>query len=218
MKFTTKRIEKIIFEELNALLLEKDQDPSTYAELRDKLESELKALKAELAEAKKAAKKIKTLEKKIKAKQAQIDRLMDSIPSGGDGSPIKEQASGELDLGPEFGPRGQLDRRLSAPDPEDLNRLANAVSSYVGYMLEYPQAGEGDQNISELIKVLKELLQYTEMRSMGLLDPDRPVQGGPVQDTEFGYEVNPQPGKKVKMTPAMIDKITRGVADAVPGS
>ena len=204
MKFTTKRIEKLILEELNALLSEKK--PTTYTELRDKLDSELKELKAELAEAKKAAKKIKTLEKKIKAKQAQIDRLMDSVPSGGDGSPIKEQESGELDLGPEFGPRGQLDRRLNAPDPEDLNRLANAVSSYVGYMLEYPQAGEGDQNIEELIKVLTELLQYTELRSQGLLDPDRPVQGGPVQNPERGYEINPGPVKKIKMTPAMIDK------------
>ena len=175
MKFTTKRIEKLILEELNGLLQEKT---TTYTELRDKLDSELKQLKSELAEAKKAAKKVKTLEKKIKAKQAQIDRLMNSIPSGGDGSPLNEQDFDELDLGPEFGPRGQLDRRMKAPDPEDLNRLANAVSSYVGYMLEYPQAGEGDQNITELIKVLKELLQYTEMRSQGLLDPDRPVQGG----------------------------------------
>ena len=189
MKFTTKRIEKLILEELNTLLQEK---PTTYAELRDKLDSELKQLKSELAEAKKAAKKVKTLEKKIKAKQAQIDKLMGSIPSGGDGSPLNEQ-DGELELGSEFGPEGQLQRRLSAVDPQQLNKLVNAVSSHVGYMLRNPQAGEGDQNIEHLIKVLQQLLQYTEMRHMGLMDPDRPEQGAEGESpTQINIDADPK--------------------------
>jgi hypothetical protein len=170
MKFTTKKIEKLILEELNLLLQE---ESSTYTELRDKLDSELKALKSELAAAKKAAKKVKALEKKIRAKQAEIDKLMDSIPSGGDGS-LQEQGSGDLELGSEFSPAGQLQRRLSAKDPQQLNKLANAVSSHVGYMLKNPQAGEGDPNIEQLIKALQQLLQYAEYRHLGLLDPDRP--------------------------------------------
>ena len=95
-----------------------------------------------------------------------------------------------IELGPEFGPEGQLKARLAKADPEQLNKLANQISSGVRYMLEYPQSGKGDQNIEYTLKAVKSLEQYIELRLEGLLDPDRPVQGGPSGKSKSTTDIN----------------------------
>ena len=168
MKFTVKKLEQLIEQELSSLLSE---EASTYTELREKLESELKELKKELAAAKKAAKKVASLEKKVQAKQAEIDKLMDSIPSGGDG-PVQEQrdqppgTTQELELGPEFGPEGQLKARLKMKDPEGLNKVANAISSGVRYILANPGSSVGmdNPNLKNLERNLIKLLNIVHRR------------------------------------------------------
>ena len=111
------------------------------------------------------------------------------------GMTTDDPGSETLELGSEFGPEGQLQGRLSMQDrdTEGLNKLANKISSLVRYMLANPEAGEGDQNIEYLSKAIKELDQYVEYRLMGLLDPDRPVQGGPRRGNKPDVKLNVDP-------------------------
>ena len=91
MKITKKMIQDLITKELNTVLLEKKV--STYTEILDELEKELADLKKQAKQA--SADEAKKLQKKVAAKQAEIDKLKDSIPSGGDG-PLKEQDQGGM--------------------------------------------------------------------------------------------------------------------------
>ena len=142
----------MIIKELNTVLLEKKV--STYTEILDELEKELADLKKQAKQA--SADKAKKLQKKVAAKQAEIDKLKDSIPSGGDG-PLKEQDQGGMRAalaGALQGDRGQRQRQFrqrasSAPaaPPEPANPNVKKASD-----LKSDPLGSGVEDVEWVIQ------------------------------------------------------------------
>lgn len=182
MKITKKMIQDLIIKELNTVLLEKKV--STYTEILDELEKELADLKKQAKQA--SADEAKKLQKKVAAKQAEIDKLKDSIPSGGDG-PLKEQDQGGMRAalaGALQGDRGQRQRQfrqrassapVAPPEPANPNvKKASDIKSKdpldpglqdVEWVIQHslaPRIEELHNRLKNVEEALRELLKEPE--------------------------------------------------------